>query len=176
MLHALTGKYSLCTHFNFNRSDTAILRHTTIKKWSESNELQVLQASRYSIALSDMMQRSRILRVRFCRWNVIFPSLTTWNVPSWLWMKFPGRVCLLISSKNASSIKIANNHDKLPGICIWTQSFKNYFHSSFCRSNSTISCHQLKTIDQNYRNVTLSFRVQVKHFELDVQGVCNKNC
>ena len=34
----------------------------------------------------------------------------------------------------------------------------------------------LKTIDQNYSNVTVSFRVQVNHFEFDFQGVLNKNC
>jgi len=40
----------------------------------------------------------------------------------------------------------------------------------FCRSISTISCNQLKTIDQNYSNVTVSFREQVNHFEFDVQN------
>jgi len=84
MLHTLSGNSLSCTDFNFSRFENVILRDTIIRKWSESNKLQVLQASRYSIALSGMMQRSRILRLRFCRWNVI---LTIWNIPSWLWMK-----------------------------------------------------------------------------------------
>jgi hypothetical protein len=132
---------------------TIFLRDTIFGNLFKFKKLEVLQASGYSIALSGMMQGSKILGF-YCVEEMPCFHLCQFESSCHDSQRFLQNCWLLFSIHNVSSIEITKDHDRQFMICM--------------ESLSRLKCNLSLFADPNHCDV--SVLSNGSHFELDVQG------